>query len=240
MAAGPRARGARGRRQWAGARASRASAGLSPAPRPRLRAPAGVAGLGLGPGAQLGRPLSLPRARTAGGAGAGLLDHSAPGDAATWGRERRAGNVSDRAGGSGRPGGGPSGTSVPRRGRKPKWVCRAGEKLRCDQSQQAPPERPVRHGHPVALLPRPSPANPSPYFPHPESGDHHPLAPTLAFPSPTVALAGTFRDLLAAEASLEPCPSGCSAAPRTWQASKAAENLLRLLGNCNRFVMHFR
>lgn len=53
-----------------------------PIPRPRPRAPAGVAGLshGLGPGAQLGGPLSLPCARTAGGAGAGLLDHSAPGD----------------------------------------------------------------------------------------------------------------------------------------------------------------
>lgn len=55
----------------------------------------------------------------------------------------------------------------PRRGRKQRWVwsARAGEKLQCDQSQQAPPERPARHRHPVALLPRPSLATPSPCLP---------------------------------------------------------------------------
>lgn len=126
----------------------------------------------------------------------------------------------------------------PRRGRKPRWVwsARAGEKLRCDQSQQAPPERPAPHGHPVVLLPRLSPASPSPCLPHPEPWDHHPLARR----SPTVALAGTFRDLLAAEASLEPRPSGCSVAPSHVAGKQAAENSLRLLGNCNRFVTHFR
>lgn len=84
--------------------------------RPRLRAPSGVAGLGLGPRTQLGSPRSHPRARTAGGAGAGLLDHSAPGDAATWGRERWAGNVYWT--GLGGPGG--PGAALPRL-LSPRW-----------------------------------------------------------------------------------------------------------------------
>lgn len=209
MAAGPRARGARGRRQWTGARASGVSAGRSADSLPSAPRPRGG-----------GRPQSQPRSR--GSTRRSALPAVRPDcrrsrsraarplrarGLATWGRERWAGNVYwTGLGAPGGPGGGPSHDFChrggPRLGRKPRWVwsARAGEKLQCDQSHQAPPERPARHGHPVALLPKPSRATPSPLF----SQSGGPLAPTLARPSPTVALEGTFRDLLAAEASLSP------------------------------------
>lgn len=123
---------------------------------------------------------------------------SAPGDAATWGRERRAGNVSwTGLGARGGPGAALPGLLsplVPHRCRNPRWVwsAGAGEKLRCDQPQQAPPERPAPHGHHVALLSSPSPATPSPRLPFTYARDPHPRDPILARSSPHCRAARDF------------------------------------------------
>jgi hypothetical protein len=159
-------------------RAARQPPALGPAP------PAGVAGLshGLRPGAQLGGPLSLPRARTAGRAGAGLLDHSAPGDSATWGRERWAGNVYWT--GLGAPGG--PGAALPRL-LSPRWPA-PGQEAEVGVERQSGREtsmRPVQRGRrdtgtlspsslnpPGPLLPRVSPIR-RPSDSHPGSPEPH-------------------------------------------------------------------
>lgn len=124
-----------------------------------------------------------------------------PGDAATWGRERWAGNVYWTGLGGrearGRPFPDFCPRGGPRRGRKLRWVwsAREGEKLRCDQFQQAPPERPARHGHPVALLPRSSPGRSFPSSPSsgglgPPPAGYHSILPELPL-SPWQGLLGT-------------------------------------------------
>lgn len=162
----PRDRGrgvARGRRQWTGARAFLAA--LQPPPpgpasprgwrtsAPGLRsavgAPRCAPGIARGAGAACATTLCARGTRRPGAGSAGQVTFPGPG----WGFGE----------GRGQPCPDSCPRRVPRRCRNPRWVwsAGAGEKLRWDQPQQAPPERPAPHGQHVARFPSPSPATPS-------------------------------------------------------------------------------
>lgn len=210
---------------WAGARASLASAGRSPVPALGSSAPP-RGWRASAPGLRLGRPRSSPaaRARTARGAGAGCATTPLPGT-----RRPGAGSAAQVTysgpglGGSGRAWGSPARTPVPA-------VSRVGAGIR---GGCGAPERERNFGvtSPNTLLPRGqrdtgtmssvslAPSRPLLPLVSPIRTPGTPT-PILAGPSPVWRWQGLLGTCGPRRPTLSPelCPSGCSAAPRTWQA----------------------